>query len=233
MGQHIYDLEKLNIISKLPGCPANQVRTVFQNSLQHLKRNKIYGYLIHDFAAFTRDPHLFEEIYQLQQEGFIQKIGFSLYFPEQFEELVRLNLPLQLVQIPFNVFDQRFTYLFPLMAARGIEVHIRSVFLQGLVFKNIPDLPAYFTPFRQNLKSLKQLAHQYEVALPHLMLGFAHLQSGVSKIVIGVTTLDDLIFNNEYVAYLDEVKPLLKTLQEMACPDERFILPFNWQLNNE
>ncbi|PSR52459.1 aldo/keto reductase [Adhaeribacter arboris] len=219
------------IISKLPNCSTAEVRTIFNNSLQELKKNKIFGYLIHDYSAFTKDPGIFDEIYKLQQEGLIQKIGFSLYYPPHLEEIIKLNLPIQLIQIPFNVFDQRFAYLFPYLNKNDIEIHIRSIFLQGLLFKEIATLPPYFHPFRENLLFLQEVVKQSGLSLSHVLLAFAHLHPEISKIVVGVTSMEELAHNSNYLNVLTDIKPIYHTLKKMATFDERFLLPFNWQLS--
>ena len=42
-----------------------------------------------------------------------------------------------MIQCPFNVFDQRLisSGAYKRMKARGIKVHVRSIFLQGLLLK--------------------------------------------------------------------------------------------------
>ena len=218
------------IISKLPACRAPQVRSLFATTLQRLQQPNLYGYLIHDFASFQADPSLFDEIYRLQQSGWIQKIGFSVYFPAQLEEVLALQLPIQLVQLPFNVFDQRFTYLFDQLTRQNIQIHVRSVFLQGLVFMATADLPPYFKPFMNRIEQLQALAGVAAVPLNHLLLAFAHFQTAINKIVIGVTAAADLRQNYTYVDSLDQVRPFLNQLTELATTDERLVLPFNWKL---
>lgn len=229
IGNNLPTPGSFQIISKLPVCRAPQVRSIFAATLQKLKQPNLYGYLIHDYASFRADPLIFDEVYQLQQSGLIQKIGFSVYYPAQLEEVLTLKLPIQLVQFPFNVFDQRFAYLFETLVRQNIQIHARSVFLQGLVFKAIADLPAYFTPFKPRIKQLQELAGLAQVPLNHLLLAFAHFQTAIAKIVIGVTSAADLHQNCTYVDALTRVRPLLPQLAALATPDERLLLPFNWK----
>jgi len=219
------------VISKLaPGCGPSEVPDRFNQSLDKLKQAKLYGYLIHDFASYEKQPGTWEEIVKLQAAGLIQKAGFSLYYPAQLEKILKSDLPLQLVQIPFNVFDQRFTYLLPELASRNVEVHARSIFLQGLFFKSVTGLPAFFSALQPTLQELQQIVETSGIPLPALLLSFVHSYSEVSKLVIGVTSVAELKANLTYFQYTEALAPYRETLKSLAITDENLILPFNWKL---
>ena len=52
----------LNVVSKLPACMAVEAESLFQDSLRRLNAPKLYGYLIHDFASFSKDPAFWDWI---------------------------------------------------------------------------------------------------------------------------------------------------------------------------
>jgi len=219
------------VISKLaPGCMPLEVPTQFNQSLDKLKQAKLYGYLIHDYASYENQPGIWEEIIKLQAAGLIQKAGFSLYYPAQLEKILKSNLAIQLVQIPFNVLDQRFAYLLPELASRNVEVHARSIFLQGLFFKTVTGLPAYFSALRPILLELQQIAETSGIPLTALLLSFVHSYAAISKLVIGVTSVAELKANLTYVQYTEKLAPYRDTLKSLAITDENLILPFNWKL---
>jgi len=219
------------VVSKLaPGSAPAKVFPQFHHSLEKLKQNQLYGYLVHDYATYEKQPGIYDEILKLQTAGLIQKVGFSLYYPAHLEKILQNDLPLQLVQIPLNVFDQRFAYLLPALAARNIEVHARSIFLQGLFFKTTTNLPEFFSSLQPALQTIQDISESAGIPLPALLLSFVHGFPEVSKLVIGVTSVAELVANISYVHALEALTPYLASLKNLACTDENLILPFNWKL---
>jgi aryl-alcohol dehydrogenase-like predicted oxidoreductase len=230
LGQAIQEhADFFRVISKTqPNSDAAAVPGHFQQSLHKLGLNRLQGYLIHDFPAFEQDPGIYQALIRLREAGLVEKTGFSLYYPAQLERILDSGLPFQLLQIPFNVFDQRFASLLPALAALGVEVHVRSVFLQGLFFRQPATLPPFFDPLKANLKALHQLREQVQVPLASLLLGFAHLQPGIDRLVVGITSEAELNQNSGYLGHLNQVKPFLETLKNLAVGQEPLLLPFNW-----
>lgn len=217
------------VVSKTrPGTLANQILADFYKSLSNLGLTKLGVYLVHDFSSFEKDPDMYEQLLHLQRAGLIEKVGFSLYYPAQLEHLLEKKVALQVVQIPFSIFDQRFAYLLPELASLGVEVHVRSVFLQGLFFRSPESLPDYFMPLLPNLQALNRIRYLAEISLTSLLLGFVHLVPGISQIVIGVTSESELKQDLAYLGDLEQVKPYMKDLTNLAVPQEELLLPFNW-----
>jgi aryl-alcohol dehydrogenase-like predicted oxidoreductase len=223
---------KFNIISKLPASSLpEEVAGHVNNSLRQLQVEYLYGYLFHDFNTYLERPETLDELMNLKARGVIQKLGFSLYYPNQLEYLLQKNISLDIVQIPFNIFDQRFAYLFPLLQERNIQVHVRSVFLQGLLLTPPEDVNIFFKPLLPALTNLHQLAKDKNIPLPHLCLGFAHLFLAINNLIVGVTSLSDLEINIAYTQHLPLIKECLPELKDLAQTNETFLLPFNWKMN--
>ena len=64
------------------------------------------------------------------------KLGFSIYEESELEALFSLNIPFSAIQLPYSLFDQRFAPYFAELQNRGVEIQARSIFLQGLAFKD-------------------------------------------------------------------------------------------------
>ena len=65
--------------------------------------------------------------------GYVQKYGISVYTPEQMKKAARY--PIDIIQVPCNIADNRFIPYLPELKKRGVEVHARSVFLQGALLE--------------------------------------------------------------------------------------------------
>ena len=99
-------------------------------------RGNVYGLLAHhaDDLLVPGGRRVFEEMQRLLEEGLVRKIGVSVYSGQQIDSILELYTP-DIVQLPLNLFDQRLLESGHLekLKRRGVEIHARSVFLQGLL----------------------------------------------------------------------------------------------------
>ena len=135
---------------------------------------------------------------------------------------------IDIIQIPYNVFDRRFEAILPDLKTSNIEIHSRSAFLQGLFFKKIDTLGPHFSPVKQKINDLNDLAKEKEISLNHILLGFCLLNQKIDKVIIGVDTLDNLKKNLDVYEYLDELKKIKENLNNFIENNEKILLPYNW-----
>ena len=123
---------------------ANEVIKNFHHSLKKIKKTKVKGLLVHNIEEVKDSQFsvVFKQLNELKRQGLVEKIGFSTYTPKQIDFLLN-NFDFDLVQLPFNVFDNRLIQGGQLKALKKkkIEIHARSIFLQGLLldFNNLSD----------------------------------------------------------------------------------------------
>jgi aryl-alcohol dehydrogenase-like predicted oxidoreductase len=198
-------------------------------SLQSLGVGHVYGYLFHKYSVFQDNPDLINDFIKIKEQGKTGKIGFSLYYPLEAEYILKNNIPCDIVQVPYNIFDQRFAYLFSDLKSKNIDIYVRSIFLQGLFFINPDKLDPYFYPVRELLKKLYKIATIYSIDISTLCLGFVNANKNIDKIVVGVDSLDDLQSNIENYSALEKSNISYHLLESFSIADECIILPFNWK----
>lgn len=170
-----------------------------------------------------------ETIYQALQHqkalGKIKKIGVSVYHKKQIEQVIN-HFDIDIIQLPINIFDQRLLHNGTLikLAERNIEVHARSVFLQGLFFTEPETLPDFFNSAKKPLFALKKHAEQQGISIAELALGFIKSIPQIKEVVCGVNTqlqLQELIraFNT---------KVELSNISKFSLADESILSPVNW-----
>jgi len=130
---------------------AGKVKDVFEKSLASLQVDYLYGYLVHHFNDYKDNPLIWNDFIVLKEYGKIEKIGFSIYSPTELIYLLDKNISIDIVQFPYNIFDRQFTPYLEELKARKVEIHVRSVFLQGLFFKDIKSLSPLFYPLKPYL----------------------------------------------------------------------------------
>ena len=163
------------VVTKLPACDRPQAQAFINESIQRLNGMILDGLLIHHFDSFKKDRQLWEILKRFKSEGRVSKIGFSLYYPAQLLELFELGINLDMVQLPYSLFDRRFEPHFGRLKDQGIEIHVRSVFLQGLIFKNPEELSARFGKMAPKIRSLQVLGQEKNIPLAALAVNFAVL----------------------------------------------------------
>ncbi len=203
------------------------VSTQLEETLSRLKIARIYGYLLHQFDAYKRNPVIFDQLVGLRDQGKVKKVGFSLYYPAEIEFILKEKLPVDIIQLPYSIFDQRFSKYLIQLKERNIEVHARSVFLQGLVFKQPDSLDSFFAPIKDRLISLRDIAKETKMPLHRLCVSFALANKNLDKVIVGV---DNRNHFKEIIQDLDQSlsSELYNSLVDMAVDDEQIVVPSNW-----
>lgn len=212
------------IISKFPRPEKGRsIKNYLQESLMLLKTDSLYGYMAHDAQCIIDEPYLWNELLGLREQKLVEKIGFSLYSPEQLQKLLQLDCLPDIVQVPYNVFDRRFESKFSELKKNGVEIHIRSVFLQGLFFISLQELPSYFDSVKPKLLKMKKRFNNNET-LAESLLDFCFKNPMIDKVVIGVNNASQLISN---LSISSLPIPDLNW-DEFRVLDESILLPYRW-----
>jgi len=229
LGEGIAHIGKnFQIITKYPANTELRPLQWIDNSLNLLKTEKIYGCLFHNYSVFQDNQNYIDDFIKIKETGKAENIGFSLYHPSEAEFIMKNNIPCDIVQIPYNIFDQRFAYLFSEFNGKGIKIYVRSVFLQGLFFIAPEKIDNRFDSVSDYLREIHQLAKEHSVNVATLCLSFVYASKYVSYIVIGIDSFDNLKENINNYALLKKITFPYDILNKFAVNDENIILPYNW-----
>lgn len=220
------------IISKLQDCPPNQVENKVLESLGRLNVRNLYGVLLHSFDTYLKNPQTFKVLASLKKTGIVGKVGFSLYYPHDIDKLLEDDVAFDVIQIPYNLFDRRFEKYFSILKKRKIEVHVRSVFLQGLFFIEPKMLPRNLAEFSKHLTLLNELSVKIGVNVHELALLFVVSNPLVDKAVIGIDNvnhLKDIISVLNDNSKLEIIISRKSVLSELKVENEKILIPSNWK----
>ncbi|AKB18835.1 aldo/keto reductase [Methanosarcina sp. WWM596] len=193
---------KCYITSKLESLSKNNVskkdieRIIYESiekSAYNLDIECIDNYLIHDFQDIFFYDELLPSLKKAKRDGLIDNLGVSIYTPNEAEKVMQMNA-FDTIQIPLNIFDQRFlsNSLLKRLKEKNFIIFSRSVFLQGLFFKDRRNLPTNLTHAKNYLIKLDQLAEEKKVTISKLALDFVKSIEEIDSIVIGVDSLQQL-----------------------------------------
>lgn len=203
-----------------------------QETFKNLKREVVYATLFHHGKYLLDDNEAkkaWSKIESYKKEGRIEKLGASFNDVETCQKAIN-KFPIEIVQIPMNIFDQRFlrSGLLEKLKSRGIEIHCRSVFLQGLFFMREERLDEYFSSFMPLIK--KFLVETEEESFDKLgaLIKFVANNEFVDHLVLGVQSRIQL---EEIIRSLDSTSVFTSEQVDFySSNDENLITPSNWKL---
>ena len=218
---------RFNIISKLPPLPSEVsnvsewVHTQVDASLARLNCKSLDALLLHRPQDLTgqHGSELYAAINSLKVEKFIQRFGISIYAPDELAGIIG-KIDIDLVQVPLNVFDRRILGVIDQLTARNIEVHVRSVFLQGVLIASPKDRPQRFQPWSEHFAQFDTWVNSTGLSAMACCLGFALQQPGVAKLVIGTTSAESLteVMNSVPNTHLEVPAHLQSSIEQLIDP---------------
>lgn len=220
LGECITPNENFKIVSKYPK-GETPVGEMFNESLKRLKVDQLYGYLLHHFEVYKNNPTVWDEFIALKKNGKVQKIGFSLYTPEELEFILKNGSPFDLIQLPFNIFDKKFLPYMKELHEKGVEIHVRSTFLQGLFFKDRNALPEKLQTMKKYLLQLDEFSMKSGLSISEIALNYNLQNPYIDGVLIGVDNVEQLQVN------LDSVKDTPIDI-EIEVKEQELLNPVNW-----
>lgn len=173
--------------------------------------------------AGAQGEDLWAALQQLKDQGIVGGIGISAYAADDPVTLALKFRP-DAMQLPFSLLDQRLLQNGTLTKLHelGIEIHARSVFLQGLLFLDrLPEQLAYAAPHLASIKARIAAVGATPLAVA---LGFVLSRPEIAVALVGVTTVAEL---DEILAAANEPLPALDW-PSLALDDERVLTPSQW-----
>jgi len=183
-----------------------------EDSLENLKLSSLYGILLHNENEIDIN---WQRLVDYKSQRLVKKIGVSVYSPDKLSSIID-KYPIDIVQLPLNILDQRFLFLLDKLKDKNIEVFVRSIFLQGLLLMDFCQVSDYFNPIKPILSKL-----------PHDKLGFA------LNFVKNIDEIDGIVFGVTSKQELEEICTAYhkKTFNysEYSVDDENMINPSMWR----
>lgn len=165
------------------------------SSLRDLCQPNIYGILVHhaDDLLVPGGEELYAMLQQWKTEGKASKIGVSVYTGAQIEAILE-RYSIDLIQIPFNVFDQRLLAngLLGELKRRGIEIHARSVFLQGVLLVDLAHIPHKLASLRPALERFDAAVRECGLSRLVATLGFVQSIPEIDYAIVGTLSANQL-----------------------------------------
>lgn len=225
----------IRIVTKTPPLDGDEVTPAFceavkrsaQRSLERLRRDRLDALLVHHGSelSLAGGERLARCLVELREAGTVERIGASVYAPEELEAVAEA-MPLDLVQLPLNAFDQRFLRDETLARLRreGVEAHARSVFLQGLLLMEPDELPPRLDAAGEPLRRYHEARGRGGLSPLEAALGFVRSAGAVDVALVGANSAREL---DECLAAL-ETGGTAMDFESLAVDDPAVVDPRRW-----
>jgi aryl-alcohol dehydrogenase-like predicted oxidoreductase len=129
----------------------------------------------------------------VKARGLVRKIGVSIYDPCELDRLCA-SFAFDLVQAPFNLLDRRLiaSGWLARLADQGTELHVRSIFLQGLLLMPRERRPPAFARWDALWRVFHTWLDEAGVTPLQACLRDALSHDGISRVVVGVDSRTQL-----------------------------------------
>lgn len=231
------NLDGIQIVSKMPSNALENVSdkawpdTVLchaEYSIATLGIDRLYAYLFHN-AGYIFEEKAVEALLSVTSRGFAEKIGVSVYTPEEAMKALEYS-EIKVIQIPYNVFDQRLDQcsFFQKAKKKRVEIYARSTLLQGLIMMDPDKLPQRMHFASGYLKRFLDICSEYGIAPLKAAVGYVGASPGIDYMVFGSDNKTQLA---EYISMQEESIPAEMVSDLRAAfetVEEKLVNPVLW-----
>jgi len=235
--------QRVRLVTKIPKLTKtgsaealkSEISDQLESSLKSLRADFVDTVLLHDESdlAGEHGRWVWSALERLRSDGKVRKLGVSSYSPDVLAGLIE-QFPVETVQVPYNLLDRRFftDALNDLYRRNRIEIHVRSVFLQGLFFLSEGTLPPHMGFASSTLARLTDLARLVRSTVPELAICSAIAHPLIAKAVIGVTSSNEFreILSWKCASIPGEIDQELRHLWKLT--EGRILDPRRWKADS-
>ena len=217
-------ITKIPNLNKVKILNDNFIKETISQSLENLKLKKIYALLFRDPKNLVNNKfNLWQHAQEFKNIGIIKKIGVTIYDVRELDNCFDILKP-DIIQVPYNFFDRRLetSQYLRRLNSKKIEIHCRSVFLQGLLLKEKHELPLKFLRYKNLWKKYYSWLQQNNLNSLEACINFVLRKKEISRMVLGVESIFQLkkilLISSKNIKYPDFSENI----------DEELIDPRKW-----
>ena len=225
---------RFKISTKLLPIPSNcgdigkWIHYKINESLKELKSNSINTILLHNPNDLLgkNGNELYNNLMILKKNKIINKIGLSLYEINDIYKFLK-KYKIDVVQTPFNLVERRLlkNNMMNVLKENKIEIHIRSIFLQGLLLMDSKSRLKKFKKWNKLWNHYDNWLRETRLSNIQACINYVLSFSAIDRIVVGCDNHKQL--NN----ILNLKKNKISAPENISSKDKNLINPFNWMLN--
>ena len=196
------DLTDIHIISKVKSdIFRNEIIDSVELSLKKLYRKKLFALLLHDSRLlYDWRKEDSNRVNELKEKGYVEYFGVSIYTCKDFE-LALENKNIDIIQIPYNIFDQRALdeKWFEKAEKKNKLIFIRSIYLQGLLLMEAKEAEIRVKGSFDLIKELDMYCNKLGLSRNELAFSFVNSTCRDSIMLFGCETIGQAKENIEWI----------------------------------
>lgn len=223
------------VSTKLSGVPGDVVDVAawvsqqIDDSLKRLAVTEVDSLLLHRPSQLLGDrgQDIYDALRRAKDSGYVRRIGISIYNPSELDALIP-NFHFDIVQAPLNILDARLSRSGWMqgLSDRGTALHVRSVFLQGLLLMGRGQRPASFARWQHLWDDWEHWLSANDITPLQACLRYALTLPGIEQVVLGVDSVTQL---RQILAAAEG--PLPAGYEMFQTEDELLLNPALWVKN--
>ena len=173
-------------------------RQAISRSIRNLNTTSLTGIAFHDASTVFDNPkESCALVDELREKQSLTRVGVSVYDVEQIYRILEFFKP-DYIQAPVSLVDRRFVDedVTRLLKTVGVELHARSIYLQGFLLQGTKGIQPYFSRWKWLMEEYETESENLGLTIQELCLLPIIADNSVDKVVVGVNQeshLDDLI----------------------------------------
>ncbi len=206
------------------------VEASLEASLTALQTDYVDIFMLHQGSMeLLQNDDVLKIFSDLKKTGLVRATGVSTYTPEETRRSIETGT-WDVIQLPFNILDQRQSDLFPLAAKAGIGIVVRSVLMKGLLSGRGKDLHPALNEVQQHIRTCNEVAAEASLELSTLATKFALAFPEVSSILVGLDRMEYLYKCLEACNSGALNENLMSRTKQLAYADPEFLNLHTWSM---
>ncbi|WP_321777723.1 aldo/keto reductase [Sulfurimonas sp.] len=226
----------INIISKIKSdffiLDVDEAVKNISKSLNYLDIPSLFALLLHNCDALKNWTSNNDKLISvLKEQGLISYFGISIYTDKEFN-LALKNKNVDVIQIPFNLLDQRAISKNWLVKAKEKNklIFIRSVYLQGLILMDSNNIPDNLRKAKKYIEIIEEVSSELNITKNELALSFVDQMAKEAILLFGCDNLEQAIENTLNYSNLPELndETLDYLTDSLSATEEDIYNPTKW-----
>ena len=186
--------------------------------------------MFHSYDSYKKNLDLFENLKEIKFSKKIKNIGVSLYTNNNILKVIK-NKDIDLIQIPYNLFDNDYQRADVLKKAKRCKkiIHTRSPFLQGLFFKSKNNDIAIVKKLKNEFITLEKIVKNCKTSISNIAINYCLYNKLIDNVIVGVDSLNQLK-QNLNTGNTKMNKNIIDLVNSIQIKDVKLINPSLWPL---
>jgi 1-deoxyxylulose-5-phosphate synthase len=212
--------------------PARQLKKAIDDSLHAslsaLRTDFVDVFMSHSGTVDVLGSETVQETFAgYKKNGLARAIGVSTYTVQESQMAIESGI-WDMIQLPYNLMDQRQGAVFGVAGEKGVGIVVRSVLFKGILTERGKNLHPMLRAVEQHRERYSELLNEHARSLSELATKFVLSQPNVSSVLVG---LDKAEYLEQALSvadgdYLDE--ETLARARQLEYPDVSFLDLRKW-----